>query len=162
MKQYIKYFFIIALLLIVFLLGRQCNAPARIKTNTNILKTTIRAELKERPVLKAAAASKVDSTIKWRDRWHAVKTLTVTLLCDTVLKIVERVADSVIVVDSSAIVAQARVIALDDSLLCNYRQVVINDSISIRALQKEVKRQKRQKWLIAIGAALAGGAVIAR
>lgn len=162
MKPYLKYFFIAALLLTVFLFGRQCNAPVPVKTNIDSLKTTIRSELKERPILKSIAAEKVDSAIKWRDRWHTAKTLTVTLPCDTVLKIVERVADSVIVVDSSAIVAQARVIALDDSLLCNYRQVVINDSMTILGLQKEIKRQKRQKRLIAFASVLVGGAIITR
>lgn len=162
MKPYLKYIFIAVLLLIVFLLGRQCNAPAVIKTRSDGLKTAIKAELKERPILKSMAEVKVDSAFKWRDRWHAAKTLTVTLPCDMVLKIVERVADAVITVDSSAIVAQARVIALDDSLLCNYRQAAVNDSLSIVALKKEVKRQKRQKWLVGIGAVLSSVAILGR
>ena len=60
-----------------------------------------------------------------------------------------QLCDSIILVDSSLIVDLKHVIKVDSVIIGNYKKVTHNDSLSIVGLNKEVKKQKRQKkWLI--------------
>lgn len=164
MKEHKTLFYgiLTALIFIVFFLGKQCKSPAPEQTNTGALKTKISTQLKQREVQKKEVERRDSIVYKWRDRWHGAKAQIKAAPCDSILPVIVRVADSVIVADSSLILAQARVIILDDSIINNYKAIILNDSIEAVSLHKEIRRQKRQKWLIGVASILIGGAAIVK
>jgi len=67
-------------------------------------------------------------------------------VCEPIIKL----CDSIILVDSSLIVDLKNVIKVDSVIIGNYKKVALNDSTTIVALNKEVKKHKRHKrWLTA-------------
>lgn len=149
----------------MFFAGRQCSARMpqnSLQSNTDSIKKIVRTEILERADLKSKSKRADSIVYKWRDRWHEIKTEIGTKPCDSILPIIVHVADSVIIVDSTALVAKSRIIALDDSIICNQASIIKIDSITILGLKKEIRRQKRQKWLIGISAAIFSTAILTK
>lgn len=137
---------------------KQCRRPAPQQNNS--VETTIKTQLGQRQAEKIVIEHHDSIVYIWRNRWREIKVKSEP--CDSMLPEVIKVTDSIIVADSVLIMAQAKVIAIDDSIIKNYQLLVKNDSISIASLRKEIKRHKRQKWLIGAAALLGLGAASAR
>ena len=80
--------------------------------------------------------------------------------CEELLPQIVNICDSIVYNDSSLISSLKNIIKLDSSIFVDMKRVIVNDSTTIVSLNKEVKKQKRQKkivggigavgWLIAI------------
>lgn len=151
---------ITAVVVLLLLQFKQCGSKEPVKDTRDSLKALIPGELVKVAELKKEAV-KADSIVyKWRDRWRTVEIAAKTSPCDSILPVVIHVADSVIVVDSTAIAIKDSIICLDGSIISQLQSVVKQGSVEIVGLKKEIRKQKRQKWLIGIGAVLFGGVVI--
>ena len=104
--------------------------------NQNIIKDSLLAEVKKKDTIR------VEVIKKYRILKHD------TIFANICAPIIQ-LCDSIILVDSSLIVDLKHVIKVDSVIIGNYKKVTHNDSLSIVGLNKEVKKQKRQKkWLI--------------
>jgi len=104
--------------------------------NQNIIKDSLLAEVKKKDTIRVEVIKKY--RILKHDTIYANICAPIIQLCD-----------SIILVDSSLIVDLKHVIKVDSVIIGNYKKVTHNDSLSIVGLNKEVKKQKRQKkWLI--------------
>jgi len=61
------------------------------------------------------------------------------------------VADTVIYQDSSLIYSLKLLCKIDSNIIAEQSKVISADSITIKGLKKEVRKQKIQKWLAVIG-----------
>jgi len=104
--------------------------------NQNIIKDSLLAEVKKKDTIRVEVIKKY--RILKHDTIYANICAPIIQLCD-----------SIILIDSSLIVDLKHVIKVDSVIIGNYKKVTHNDSLSIVGLNKEVKKQKRQKkWLI--------------
>jgi len=136
-------------IVLIFLLGRSCAKPAEIHTGINVdsLKTEIAKEYKQREKLLRKAHEADTVRIKYLVRWKEVKKEIKDLPCDSAIKIVIQTCDTIILKDSVLISDLKNVIRVDSLMIGNYEKVVVYDSLTIVGLKKEVRRQKRKKWL---------------
>lgn len=92
--------------------------------------------------------------VEYVTKWKKAKRDTAFLPCDSVLKLVITICDTIMFNDSAHISVLKQVIKNDSVTKSNYKKIINNDSITIVGLNKEVKKQKRQKKIFA-GVALA-------
>ena len=152
MKKYILPSLFVALLVIVFLFGKSCNKPIEpIPTSFNTSDLRMKEELIKK--LKAELKPQIVEVEVLRDRWHKAKHDTIP--CDSAIVIQRNISDTLILKDSILISSQAIIINKQDSVITGWHTAHASDSTTIVKLNKEIKRQKRQKWLI-----IAGGSVI--
>ena len=156
MNNKVNFLGVIILLIIVFFLGRGCNSNygefATIKTEP--LKQSIATNKAKAEKLKPIIIIKDREVVKWRDRYHEVRH-------DSLIPCPEKlaIADTVIYQDSSLIYSLKLLCKIDSNIIAEQSKVISADSITIKGLKKEVRKQKIQKWLAVIGAVTFGGVV---
>lgn len=158
MKQRLYYLPFIVVLIIVFLLGRQCsnNTPTQTKTDKDSLiqaNADLQADI---AILKDLTRSNDSVRIEYKYRY---RTLHDTIPCE--IKLVY--CDSVIYHDSIAINYRDSIIFKFDTLTANYQKVAKIDSLTIDSLIHSRKKfWKGFKLGLGIGfaAGVVGGAVV--
>lgn len=145
---------IIALLVLTFFLGKSCaSKPPVLPDKTENLKKEKVQEKKIR-----AEVVRKDSIVH---HWHTVYQKE---RYDSIIPCPEKlvVADTVIFQDSSLIYSLKRDLSKLDTIIAIQEIIAKNDSISIVGLKKEIKRQKKQKWLIGGLVVLFGGIAVVK
>src|SRR6478736_4207156 len=112
MQKYIKYILILALIIIVFLLGRTCSPElVHIKgINVDSLKQANKNLEVDVELLTLKAIGQTDTVVKLRDRWHKGKH-------DTIIKNIVALCDTVIFHDSILIQTQKEIIVIDSNII---------------------------------------------
>lgn len=143
---------------------RSCKPVTITKTDNEPLKQEIRLLTKQRDSLLNQAPAKDSIRTEYITRWRKLKGDTIfrALPCDTILPILVQSCDSIIAADSVLIADLKAVIQIDDSLLTNYRKHVVNDSLLISELNKDLRKQKRQKKLAVFAAGILGVVAIVK
>jgi len=161
-NPYIPFIVVGILLILVFLFGRSCgnNNVITVPFDSKKVKSQIRTEIDNIKRLKSLEAPMSVEVIKWRTKWREGRHDTIP--CEDKLPILINICDSIIVADSSLIETKDLIIVNQDSVIKNYQSIVSQDSVTIKGLHKEVKKQKRQKWLVLIGSGLVAGALIVK
>lgn len=98
--------------------------------------------------------------VEYVTKWRKLKQDTAYIPCDSLLKITRIVCDTIMYNDSAHISVLKQVIKNDSVIKLNYKKIINNDSITIAGLNKEVKKQKKQKKIFAGIAAVATGIAI--
>ena len=98
--------------------------------------------------------------VEYVTKWKKAKRDTAFLPCDSVLKLVITICDTIMFNDSAHISVLKQVIKNDSVTKSNYKKIIKNDSTTIVGLNKEVKKQKRQKKIFAGIAVVAAGIAI--
>lgn len=99
--------------------------------------------------------------VEYVTKWRKLKQDTAYIPCDSLLKITRIVCDTIMYNDSAHISVLKQVIKNDSITKSNYKKIINNDSTTIVGLNKEIKKQKRQKKIFAgIAAVVAGIAII--
>jgi len=148
MKQRFYYLPFIVVLIIVFLLGRQCsnNTPTPPKTDKDsLVKANINLQA-DIAILKDLTRSSDSVRIEYKYRY---RTLHDTIPCE--IKLVY--CDSVIYHDSIAINYRDSIIYKFDTLTANYQKVAKIDSLTIAGQSKQIKKLKRKVILWKVVAA---------
>ena len=137
----------VAILVVCLLLFDKCNSkPEQVTYNdSDSLKQVIAAQTRVKDSLLIAVKKKDTIRVEVIRKYRILKHDTIYAnICDPIIQL----CDSIILVDSSLIVDLKHVIKIDSVIIGNYKKVTHNDSISIVGLNKEVKKQKRQKRLL--------------
>lgn len=123
---------------------------------TEILKSVISDLNHENDSLKVKANLKdtvwMKGAIRWRDAKGKYKADSIP--CDSLIVI----CDTLLYQDSSYISTLKTIIKVDSNIIANYEKIVRNDSIYIEALKKQVKKERRKKWVFG-GAGLLTGII---
>jgi len=98
--------------------------------------------------------------VEYVTKWRKLKQDTAFIPCDSLLKITRIVCDTIMYNDSAHISVLKQVIKNDSVTKSNYKKIINNDSITIVGLNKEVKKQKRQKKIFGGVAAVAAAIAI--
>lgn len=96
--------------------------------------------------------------VEYVTKWRKLKQDTAYIPCDSLLKITRIVCDTIMYNDSAHISVLKQVIKNDSITKSNYKKIINNDSITIVGLNKEVKKQKRQKKIFG-GVAVVAAAI---
>lgn len=80
--------------------------------------------------------------VKWRTKWREVRHDSL-IPCEELLVY----CDTLVLADSSLIAEQKVLIGIQDSVIKMQDLTIKSDSVTISDLSKEVKKQKRLKWL---------------
>lgn len=96
--------------------------------------------------------------VEYVTKWRKLKQDTAYIPCDSLLKITRIVCDTIMYNDSAHISVLKQVIKNDSVTKSNYKKIINNDSITIVGLNKEVKKQKRQKKIFG-GVAVVAAAI---
>jgi hypothetical protein len=162
----IAFFAVVALIYFVFSEIKSCQKHPQVQQttvdSTAIFKAQIKIEQRFKDSL-LVLSKKTDTTrakIIIKYRWLKGKTDTVP--CAEILPQIINVCDSIIYQDSTQITILKAVISKDSSIISNYQRIVVKDSLQIVDLNKQVRRHKRQKKAILIGAGITIGALIVR
>ena len=153
-----KQTFIIAVLIaiIAFLLAlRSCeSSPSTLPVETKELKQYISTNKSKAAKIKDSIIYKEKVRVKYVTKWKEVRH-------DSLIPCPEKlaVADTVIYQDSSLIYSLKLLCKIDSNIIAEQSKVISADSITIKGLKKEVRKQKIQKWLAVIGAVTFGGVV---
>jgi len=145
-----KQTFIIAVLIaiIAFLLAlRSCeSSPSTLPVETKELKQSIATNKAKAERLKPIIIIKDSIRTKYVTKWKEVRH-------DSLIPCPEKlaIADTVIYQDSSLIYSLKLLCKIDSNIIADQSKVIVSDSITIKGLKKEVRKQKIQKWLAVIG-----------
>lgn len=93
-----------------------------------------------------------DTVTKWRTRYKAVRYDSL-IPCETKLVI----CDTIVIKDSLLISKLEGIQLTQDSVIKDWHTIHANDSTALRRANKEVKKQKKQKQLLAVIALVLGG-----
>jgi hypothetical protein len=115
-----------------------------------------------------AVLAKVNDSLLLVDKKHDTIRVEVvkryrTIAHDTIYQICEpivKLCDSIILIDSSQISNLKQIVKNDSTIISNYKKVSNNDSLTIVGLNKEIKKHKRHKKLLAGGLALVSAIAI--
>lgn len=150
-----RYIIFVLISIIAFLLAlRSCEQPKQAKTDTSQLRQIIATNKAKLTVLKPIIIYKDSIRTKYVTKWKEVRH-------DSLIPCPEKlaVADTVIYQDSSLIYSLKLLCKIDSNIIAEQSKVISADSITIKGLKKEVRKQKIQKWLAVIGAVTFGGVV---
>lgn len=142
----------------MFFLGRSCAPAVTIPNQTDTLKKDVQKALQKRDSVKKEIVYKDSIRIKYVVKWRSAKSLRDSIPCDSLLPILINTCDSVIVKDSSEIKSMAVALFLDSIIIDAQQKIISVDSVQEIAYKKEIRKHKRQKRLIAIGAGILLGA----
>lgn len=158
-RYYLLPFWVLLGIIVGFILTRSC-----LPVHTEPIKQPdIKPKIERIKAAKQEAIILHDTVVKYRTKYRYLRdTLVYELPCDTILKMVFQSCDSIIAKDSLLIAKQSGIILTQDSLISDYKVITHNDTIEINRLGKEVKKQKRQKWLIVALGVLGLGASTVR
>jgi len=148
-----RYIIFVLISIIAFLLAlRSCEQPKQAKTDTSQLRQFIATNKAKLTVLKPIIIYKDSIRTKYVTKWKEVRH-------DSLIPCPEKlaIADTVIYRDSSLISSLKLLCKIDSSIIADQSKVIVSDSITIKGLKKEVKKQKRQKRILAAIAILLGG-----
>lgn len=161
-KQLINILIVVLAVTIGLLILKKCDgAIEENHLDSDSIKKVISEQYEKRIDSLKAIKQKDSVRIEYVDRWRGLKHDTAYLPCDSLLPKIVNLCDSIIYVDSSQIATMKNVIAMDDSIINNYKKVAYTDSITIIGLNKEVKKHKKQKKIFAgIAAVVAGIAIL--
>jgi len=153
-KYYIPY--IIILVLAICLWFKGCDKPKPI--NVEPIKNNIK-KLEVKKATEQVKANKSDSVrtkyvIKWRKAIHD----TLYLPADSLILI----CNDIITVDSTQISQLKQVITLSDSIILNQKIIIYNDSVRQISLNKQIRKQRRQKNLALLGLGVLGGMLLVK
>lgn len=154
--KYLPYITIAILLLI--LLSRGCKNPDPQPTPlVENLKKSISTNKAKAAKLKPIIIIKDSIRTKYVTKWKEVRH-------DSLIPCPEKlaVADTVIYQDSSLISSLKLLCKIDSNIIADQSKVISLDSITIKGLKKEVRKQKIQKWLSIGSAFLIGGVELRR
>ena len=142
--------------IILFALNHSCGAEKPSIDPTD----TLKQQVKELMVL----GDSVKKDIVYRD---SIRTIYITkwkpirhdslIPCETKLL----VCDTILLADSALISEYKTKAMFDSSIISHQASIIANDSVKLSKLAKELKRQKRLKWLFLAGG-LVGGVAATR
>jgi hypothetical protein len=155
LSKYIPYVAILILAICLWFKG--CNDTPIVKDNT-----TIKTNIKKLTVKKDSVKVEANKTdlirtkivIKWRDAKH-----------DTIYKECKElivICDSIITTDSTQISQLRHVITLSDSIIIKQKIIIYNDSVCQISLNKQIRKQRRQKNLAFLGLGVLGGMLLVK
>lgn len=148
-KSNFKYIILFILGAIAWSLIPKCSNP--IPVTNDPIKIKIKQEIKATDSLKKIAKKTDSIRIVEIHHWHQAKETIKYLPCDSAIKIIVHVCDTLIKVDSTEIVELRRVIVQDSLTIKDLFTEVKNDSLVIVGLNKSLKRQKLKTKLVALG-----------
>jgi len=153
LSKYIPYVAILILAICLWFKG--CNDTSIVKDNTTI-KTNIKKLTVKKDSVKVEA-NKTDSIrTKIVIKWRAAKHDTIYKECKELIVI----CDSIITTDSTQISQLRHVITLSDSIIINQKIIIYNDSVRQISLNKQIRKQRRQKNLAFLGLGVLGGMLL--
>ena len=155
LSKYIPY--VAILILALCLLFKGCNDTPIVNNNTTI-KTNIKKLTVKKDSVKVEA-NKTDSIrTKIVIKWRAAKHDTIYKECKELIVI----CDSIITTDSTQISQLRNVITLSDSIIINQKIIIYNDSVRQISLNKQIRKQRRQKNLALLGLGVLGGMLLVK
>jgi hypothetical protein len=153
LSKYIPYVAILILAICLWFKG--CNDTSIVKDNTTI-KTNIKKLTVKKDSVKVEA-NKTDSIrTKIVIKWRAAKHDTIYKECKELIVI----CDSIITTDSTQISQLRHVITLSDSIIIKQKIIIYNDSVRQISLNKQIRKQRRQKNLAFLGLILVGTSAV--
>jgi len=155
MTKTTKYLLLIFAGAVIFFLGRGCKSSDPHPTPpVEKLKQSISTNKAKAAKVKDSIIYKETVRVKYVTKWKEVRH-------DSLIPCPEKlaVADTVIYQDSSLIYSLKLLCKIDSNIIAEQSKVISADSITIKGLKKEVRKQKIQKWLAFIGAVTFGGVV---
>lgn len=108
---------------------------------------------------KAATAKQHDTVTVWRTRWLAAKSVTVSAVCDSVVKYIVSTCDSLVKHDSLLINGLTEIVNKQDTLISKLWQAHSIDSVTIGKLNKRLKWQRVKTKAAFVGGLMTGGLV---
>lgn len=147
-KSNFKYIVVIALTIIVMSVFK-CSHSEPVQIDP--LKTKIQAEVKAGDSLKKIAVKSDSVRIEYVIKWRKLKADTVKIPCDSLLKKLVHICDTIVTVDSTEIANLKKVIVNDSLIISDCFKVIKNDSLAIIGLNKTLRRQKFKNKLVVIG-----------
>ena len=153
MKQSTKYLLLIIAVMLIIIMVQFCSQKGSVVIpNNSNLKLSIATNKAKAEKLKPIIIIKDSIRTKYVTKWKEVRH-------DSLIPCPEKlaVADTVIYQDSSLIYSLKLLCKIDSNIIAEQSKVISADSITIKGLKKEVKKQKRQKRILAAIAILLGG-----
>lgn len=154
-----KYFIYLCLILmgcLIMSLFKACGSNPEIPNN-NILKESIKKDSIKEVIIKQDSVR-----IEYITKWRKLKADTIFMPCDTMLKKVITLCDTIIIKDSIQIASLKAEIVLSDTIIGKYKRVVKSDSIAICELRKDVKKERRKKNFFKVAGIIALGVAIVK
>jgi len=153
LSKYIPYVAILILAICLWFKG--CNDTSIVNNNT-----TIKTNIKKLTVKKDSVKVEANKTDLIRTKivikWRAAKHDTIYKECKELIVI----CDSIITTDSTQISQLRHVITLSDSIIINQKIIIYNDSVRQISLNKQIRKQRRQKNLAFLGLGVLGGMLL--
>ena len=150
-NNFFKYFFLACIFILGFVLSRVTSCEHPIVIGQDTLKKEIKKETLLRDSIKDKVAKQDKERIVYLDRWHKAKHDTLFLPCDSALKQIINICDTILSKDSTEISDLKKVVSLDSLIIGNYQRIAHNDSLAIVGLNKALRKQKRRTKLVAVG-----------
>jgi hypothetical protein len=135
-----KYFlYSVITALIILICFRKCGNRPEIPDNSKKEFVSLKKDIDS---VKPIIIEREKEVIKWRTRWREVRHDSL-IPCEELLVY----CDTLVLADSSLIAEQKVLIGIQDSVIRMQDIAIKSDSVTIRDLSKEIKKQKRLKWL---------------
>lgn len=147
----LKYFYlvIIAILVIIIIFLRNCN-PKKAEYTEPLKAEVAKLEVKKDSVNKQIV--KQDSVrVKTIIKWRYLKADTAWLPCELKLTEVINTCDTIILIDSIEIASLKLVNLIDNDIIKDQKIMLKNDSIYQISLNKQIRKERRQKRLALLG-----------
>lgn len=155
-KHYLP-FFIAILVTIAFIVGRcEHGKPMPIHISRDSIINQVAGMMARRQAVTTIVAYKDSIRDRWNTKYKEIR-------YDSLIPCPEKlaIADTVIINDSSEIASLSALVGVQDSIIIGQGKIIQGDSVTIIDLKKDVRKQKRQKWL-AIGATVIFGSAALR
>jgi len=139
--------------IVCLLLFDKCNKKVEPTSSVEIsdsIKQAISAQYEARIDSLILDKQKDSIRVQYVTKWRKLKQDTAFIPCDSILPKIVNLCDSIILVDSSQIATLKNIVALDDSIISNYKKVTKNDSLLIVSQNKEIKKHKRHKKILIV------------
>lgn len=148
--------------LIVFSQFKSCGETEPVNTDMESKKEKIRKDKIKADSLDKAS-DKTDSVrIVYVTKWRTLKPKLDSIPCPEALSEVILLTDSIIIVDSTQISELNAELFVKDAIIANQDTLISVDSITIRKLTKQLKRQKAKTKLAWIVAGVLGGVALVK
>lgn len=127
----------------------KCDGDQQPVDNSNLKKTINNDKFK-----KDSIKERIVYKDRWRTeyvvRWRNFKGKVDSIPCPDALNQAIILTDSIIVVDSSLVASLKSELLIDSLIIKNQDSLIVQDSVKISSLNKEIKKHKRQKKFITL------------
>lgn len=178
LKKELKYNAIgfLLLLMAVWFMIRSCSPDVAPTPHNPVdsLKTAVKNNFVKRDSMIVESVKKDTADKKATRKWNRAKTESLRIIkdqkrdtnnlashpCDTIVTVLINTCDSALAAKDSSIAEKIRIIKHDSIIFAQQETIIKAQDISIRELQRDVKKQKRLKRIWAAACCLITGAAI--